>query len=123
MDVHYGEMHYRRKRLYIALAGALAALTVINIGILTGGVALALPIGGIGGFRIEADEVRLQNFSALPFDHLLFTGSTRVGTAVMHAAADGLVPVTLELGGKSPAIVAPDAPLDVPIAAASSTSR
>lgn len=66
MDVHYGRMHYRRKRLYIALASALAALTVINIGILTGGVALALPIGGIGGFRIEADEVRLQNFSALP---------------------------------------------------------
>ena len=44
-------------------------------------------------------------FSSLPFDHLLFTGSTSVGRAVMRAASDHLVPVTLELGGKSPAIV------------------
>ena len=44
-------------------------------------------------------------FSALPFDHLLFTGSTPVGRAVMRAAGDNLVPVTLELGGKSPVIV------------------
>ena len=44
-------------------------------------------------------------FTRLPFDHLLFTGSTRVGKAVMRAAAENLVPVTLELGGKSPAIV------------------
>ena len=46
-------------------------------------------------------------FSALPFDHLIFTGSTAVGRAVMRAASDHLVPVTLELGGKSPAIVEP----------------
>lgn len=46
-------------------------------------------------------------FSTLPFDHLLFTGSTQVGRAVMKAAAANLVPVTLELGGKSPVIVAP----------------
>jgi len=46
-------------------------------------------------------------FSALPFDHLLFTGSTGVGRKVMEAAAANLTPVTLELGGKSPAIVAP----------------
>lgn len=45
-------------------------------------------------------------FSALPFDHLVFTGSTQVGRAVMKAASDNLVPVTLELGGKSPSIVA-----------------
>jgi coniferyl-aldehyde dehydrogenase len=44
-------------------------------------------------------------FSALPFDHIVFTGSTQVGRAVMKAAADNLVPVTLELGGKSPVIV------------------
>ncbi|MEO7432203.1 MAG: coniferyl aldehyde dehydrogenase [Dokdonella sp.] len=44
-------------------------------------------------------------FSALPFDHLFFTGSTGVGKVIMHAAADNLVPVTLELGGKSPAII------------------
>ena len=46
-----------------------------------------------------------QHFTGLPFDHLLFTGSTRVGRDVMRAAADNLTPVTLELGGKSPAIV------------------
>ncbi|WP_213233867.1 coniferyl aldehyde dehydrogenase [Caballeronia sp. NK8] len=45
-------------------------------------------------------------FSSLPFDHLVFTGSTQVGRKVMKAASDNLVPVTLELGGKSPAIVA-----------------
>ena len=44
-------------------------------------------------------------FSALPFGHLLFTGSTAVGRRVMAAASDNLVPVTLELGGKSPAII------------------
>jgi coniferyl-aldehyde dehydrogenase len=44
-------------------------------------------------------------FSALPFDHLMFTGSTRVGKLIMRAASDNLTPVTLELGGKSPAIV------------------
>ena len=42
---------------------------------------------------------------ALPFDHILFTGSTTVGRRVMQAAAQNLTPVTLELGGKSPAIV------------------
>lgn len=51
-------------------------------------------------------------FTALAFDHLVFTGSTAVGRAVMRAAADNLTPVTLELGGKSPAIVAADYPLD-----------
>ena len=50
-------------------------------------------------------------FAALPLDHLFFTGSTAVGRKVMAAAAPNLTPVTLELGGKSPAIVAPDYPL------------
>jgi len=50
-------------------------------------------------------------FSALPFDHLFFTGSTQVGRLVMQAAAENLTPVTLELGGKSPAIVAPGYPI------------
>src|SRR5207302_158484 len=44
-------------------------------------------------------------FSRLAFDHLFFTGSTPVGKKVMLAASENLVPVTLELGGKSPAIV------------------
>jgi coniferyl-aldehyde dehydrogenase len=51
-------------------------------------------------------------FTALPFDHLVFTGSTAVGRAVMKAASDNLVPVTLELGGKSPVIVAKGHSLD-----------
>jgi coniferyl-aldehyde dehydrogenase len=46
-----------------------------------------------------------EAFSRLPFDHLIFTGSTRIGKVVMRAAAENLVPVTLELGGKSPTIV------------------
>jgi coniferyl-aldehyde dehydrogenase len=50
-------------------------------------------------------------FSSLPFDHLLFTGSGQTGRAVMANAAKNLTPVTLELGGKSPAIVAPDFPI------------
>jgi len=51
------------------------------------------------------------SFTALPFDHMIFTGSPRVGRLVMAAAAKNLVPVTLELGGKSPAIVADDYPV------------
>ncbi|WP_322048700.1 coniferyl aldehyde dehydrogenase [Paraburkholderia sp. J67] len=53
----------------------------------------------LGGPEIGAE------FSRLPFDHLLFTGSTQVGRKVMKAASDHLVPLTLELGGKSPVIV------------------
>lgn len=48
-------------------------------------------------------------FAELPFDHLLFTGATGIGRHILHAAADNLTPVTLELGGKSPAIVGANA--------------
>ncbi len=61
---------------------------------------------------ITGDADVAQAFAALPFDHLLFTGSTAVGHHVMRAAADHLTPVTLELGGKSPVIVGPGARLD-----------
>ena len=54
-----------------------------------------------------------QALTALPLDHLLFTGSTAVGKLVMQAAAKNLTPVTLELGGKSPAIIAPDFSIDL----------
>ena len=54
-----------------------------------------------------------RSFSALRLDHLIFTGSTARGREVAVAAATNLVPVTLELGGKCPAIVLPDADLDV----------
>jgi coniferyl-aldehyde dehydrogenase len=56
-----------------------------------------------GGVGIE--------FSKLPFDHLLFTGSSQTGRAVMASAAQNLCPVTLELGGKAPAVVCDDYPL------------
>ncbi len=46
-----------------------------------------------------------QAFASMPFDHLVFTGSTQVGKKIMRAAADNLVPVTLELGGKSPVVI------------------
>jgi coniferyl-aldehyde dehydrogenase len=52
-----------------------------------------------------------QAFSSLPFDHLVFTGSTATGRKVMEAAAKNLVPVTLELGGKSPTIIGKGADL------------
>ncbi len=67
-----------------------------------------------------ADEVAVvigdaavgRTFAALPFDHLLFTGSTAVGREVALAAAKNLTPVTLELGGKSPVIVDASCALD-----------
>jgi len=58
-----------------------------------------------------------QAFSALPFDHLLFTGSTQVGRQVMMAASRNLTPVTLELGGKSPALIAPGARFEAAVEA------
>lgn len=72
------------------------------------------------GNHFAADELAVVNgdaavaaeFSRLPFDHLLFTGSTSVGRHVMRAAAENLTPVTLELGGKSPAIIAPGFPIE-----------
>ena len=73
------------------------------------GALLAALLGELFG----ADEVALVTgdaatgaaFAALPFDHLIFTGSTAIGRSVMRAASENLVPVTLELGGKSPAVI------------------
>ena len=61
---------------------------------------------------VNGDAAVGQAFAALPFDHLLFTGSTAVGRHVMRAAAANLTPVTLELGGKSPAILGPGARME-----------
>ncbi len=57
---------------------------------------------------VTGDAGVAARFSALAFDHIIFTGSTAVGRHVMRAAADNLVPLTLELGGKSPVIVGSD---------------
>ncbi|RDS84007.1 coniferyl aldehyde dehydrogenase [Dyella psychrodurans] len=58
---------------------------------------------------VNGDASVGQTFAGLPFDHLLFTGSTAVGYHVMRSASANLTPVTLELGGKSPAIIGPGA--------------
>jgi acyl-CoA reductase-like NAD-dependent aldehyde dehydrogenase len=58
---------------------------------------------------VQGDATIGSQFAALPFDHLFFTGSTTVGRSVAMAAAANLTPVTLELGGKSPAVFDTDA--------------
>lgn len=68
----------------------------------------------------NGDLSTAQNFSALRFDHLFFTGSPDVGALVSQAAAKNLVPVTLELGGKNPVVIARDA--DLALAATRITS-
>jgi aldehyde dehydrogenase (NAD+)/coniferyl-aldehyde dehydrogenase len=76
---------------------------------------LAEQLGALVAATFAADELQVfegdadfaHRFCLLPFDHLLFTGSTAVGHKVMQAASDNLTPVTLELGGKSPAIFGP----------------
>jgi coniferyl-aldehyde dehydrogenase len=70
-------------------------------------VADAFPADEVAVVNGDADVGRA--FTALAFDHLLFTGSTAVGRHVMKAAAANLTPVTLELGGKSPALIGPNA--------------
>src|SRR6201999_473101 len=77
-------------------------------------------LAGLVEKYFAADEVGVvvgdadvgKAFVSLPFDHLLFTGSTAVGRQVALAAAANLTPVTLELGGKSPALVCPGYPLE-----------
>lgn len=61
---------------------------------------------------IQGDTQVASHFSSLPFDHLVFTGSTAVGRKVAMAAAQHLTPTTLELGGKSPCIISNDCDLE-----------
>ncbi len=102
--------------IYLALGPLIAALAAGNRAMLkmpeitpaTNGV-LARMLGEI----FNEDEVALVGeelldpgvFTALPFNHIVFTGSPAVGKIVMRTAAENLTPVTLELGGKSPAVV------------------
>ncbi|RJX65197.1 coniferyl aldehyde dehydrogenase [Vibrio sinensis] len=60
-------------------------------------------------YSVDGDVTIARAFSQLPFNHLIFTGSTTVGRSVAQEAAKNLTPVTLELGGKSPVIIASDA--------------
>lgn len=61
---------------------------------------------------VQGDAKLAADFTSLPFDHILFTGSVEVGKKVMASAAKNLTPVTLELGGKSPAIISKQADID-----------
>ncbi len=65
---------------------------------------------------IQGNAETSEAFSQLPFDHIMFTGSTAVGRHVMSAAAKNLTPVTLELGGKSPVVI--DREVDIEVVAA-----
>ncbi|MDO5633917.1 MAG: aldehyde dehydrogenase family protein [Micrococcus sp.] len=68
---------------------------------------------------VTGDAEVAADFAAQPWDHLFFTGSTRIGAKVAEAAGTNLVPVTLELGGKNPAVLSPQILADdVPRAAA-----
>jgi acyl-CoA reductase-like NAD-dependent aldehyde dehydrogenase len=108
--------------VYLAIGPLVAALAAGNRALVKMSE-LAPATGALLGDLVRAhfdpDEVAVATgdvevaraFAALPFDHLLFTGSTGVGRSVMRAAAENLTPVTLELGGKSPALVAPDYPI------------
>jgi coniferyl-aldehyde dehydrogenase len=101
------------------LAGALAAGNRVMVKMSELTPATAALLDELVRARFAPEELAIVSgdadvgraFAALPFDHLLFTGSTQVGRSVMRAAADNLTPVTLELGGKSPAIVGPDYPV------------
>ena len=108
--------------LYLAigpLAGALAAGNRAMIKLSEYTPAFSALFQRLVAARFGPDEIAVVTgaaevaaaFSALPFDHLVFTGSTAVGRKVMSAASANLTPVTLELGGKSPAVVAPGYPL------------
>ena len=77
--------------------------------VIAGIIAASFPADYVACVTGGADVA--SDFSALPFDHLFFTGSTRVGKMVMAAAAQNLTPVSLELGGKSPAILHESYPL------------
>lgn len=105
--------NYPVNLVFIPLAGVLAAgnramIKTSELAPATGELCRELVAAGFDASEVAVvtgDAAVAQAFTRLPFDHLLFTGSTQIGRAVMHAAAENLVPVTLELGGKCPVIV------------------
>ncbi len=96
-----------------AVAGALAAGNRIMIKPSEYTPATSALLAQVFDLYFDDDEIAVINggpevgatFSGLAFDHLIFTGATSVGRHVMRAAADNLVPITLELGGKSPVVI------------------
>ena len=109
--------------IYLALGPAVSALAAGNrvmVKMSESAPATGEMLAALVSRYVSADAMTVVNgdaevaraFTALPFDHLVFTGSTEVGRHVMRAAAANLTPVTLELGGKSPAIVGRGMPVE-----------
>jgi aldehyde dehydrogenase (NAD+) len=110
--------------LYLSLAPLVAAVAAGNCAVLkpselapaTSALLARLVPEYLDGEAIrvvEGDASTTQDLLAQGFDHALFTGGTEIGKKIMAAAAPTLTPVTLELGGKSPVLVAADADIDV----------
>lgn len=110
--------------IILSLSPLISALTAGNramIKMSEHAPATAHMIGVMLSTVFAADEVAVitgevevsQAFTALPFDHLIFTGATSVGKEVMRVAAEQLTPITLELGGKSPTVIHDSFPIEV----------
>lgn len=114
-----GPWNYPFQLLFSPLVGALAAGNAVclkpsEFAPRTAEVVQALCTETFPDGRVQVvtgDQAVSAALCELPFDHICFTGSTATGRKVAAAAAARLVPVTLELGGKTPCLVAPDAPL------------
>jgi coniferyl-aldehyde dehydrogenase len=109
--------------VYLALGPLIAAIAAGNRAMIKGSehapqtnIALQAVLDdafGVGDVPVVTGDLeRARSFTALPFDHLIFTGATAIGPDVLRRAAAHLTPVTLELGGKSPAVVADRSPLE-----------
>ena len=115
-----GTWNFAINTTFSPLAGALAAGNRVMIKFSEVSPATAATMAGLIADTFDETEVACVTggpevgaaFSSLPFDHLCFTGSAAIGKHVMRAAAENLTPVTLELGGKSPVIIARDADLE-----------
>ncbi|MCV7102767.1 aldehyde dehydrogenase family protein [Mycobacterium palustre] len=110
--------------IYLSLAPLVAAVAAGNCAVIKPSElapATSALLARLLPHYVDAEAVRVvegaaavtQELLAAGFDHVLFTGGTEVGKKIMAAAAPTLTPVTLELGGKSPVIVAADADIDV----------
>lgn len=114
-----GPWNYPFQLLFAPLVSALAAGNAVCLKPSEFAPHCAQAVDALCADVFDADHVRVRNgdhhISAalcdLPFDHIFFTGSSATGLKVAQAAAANLIPVTLELGGKSPCVIAPDAPL------------
>jgi aldehyde dehydrogenase (NAD+) len=116
-----GTWNYPFQQILLPLAGALAAgnaavvklpeLAIQSVSLMATHLPQYVDPGAVIVFT--GGEETASRLLAQRFDKIFYTGSSRVGRIVMKAAAEHLTPVTLELGGKNPALVAPDAPLDV----------